>query len=74
MTQLATGAILAGYVPEGEFAKSNGIGRRTVWRYRNQPNGLPSVEFGGRIYIPIEESREWLRARIKRPNQRRRAG
>jgi hypothetical protein len=34
-------------------------------------NGLPFVEFGGRIYIPIEEARDWLRNRIKRPNRRR---
>jgi hypothetical protein len=65
--------IMADYAGEDEFARINGISKRTVERYRAQPDGLPYLEFGGRIHIPIEESREWLRARIKRPNQRRRA-
>jgi hypothetical protein len=66
--------ILAGdYALEDDWAAQNGISKRSVERYRAQPDGLPFVEFGGRIHIPIPESREWLRSRIKRPNQRRRA-
>lgn len=66
-------SILDGYDPEPVFAAGAHISTRTTARYRNQPNGLPYVEFGGRIYIPREEARDWLRSRIKRPNQRRTA-
>jgi hypothetical protein len=69
-----TGAdILSGYAGQEEFAKSNRISARTVARYRNQANGLPSVTFGGRIFIPIDEASAWLRAQVRRPNQRRAA-
>jgi hypothetical protein len=67
------GGILDGYCEQAAWAADARIAERTVARYRSQPDGLPFVEFGGKIYIPIEESREWLRSRIKRPNQRRRA-
>lgn len=65
--------ILTDYAPEEKFAEANNISIRTAERYRAQPDGLPFVEFGGRIYIPIEESREWLRSRIKRPNHERKS-
>ncbi|SDR52671.1 hypothetical protein SAMN05519103_04561 [Rhizobiales bacterium GAS113] len=65
--------ILAGYIREDEFAAKAGISRRTASRYRNQVDGLPFLEFGGWIYIPISAAREWLQARIKHPNQRRKA-
>ncbi|MFO1125100.1 MAG: hypothetical protein U1E25_07350 [Methylocystis sp.] len=65
--------VLAGYVDEVTFAAEARISQRTSARYRKQPDGLPYVEFGGRIYIPLTEAREWLGAKIKRPNQRRRA-
>jgi hypothetical protein len=63
--------ILAGYIRDDEFAKSVKISRKTSARYRGQPDGLPFMEFGGRIYIPIEAAREWLRSRVKHPNPRR---
>jgi hypothetical protein len=75
MTQSASARpdadIRAGYAPEDEFAKSNGLGRRTVYRYRNQPHGLPWLTFGGRVYIPIAEASDWLKNQVRRPNQRR---
>lgn len=66
-------SILAGYLTEQDFADGAKISVRTVARYRSMPDGLPYVEFGGRIYIPIEDAREWLRNRVKRPNPRRKA-
>jgi len=63
--------ILDGYVPEDEFALAAKASRRTIYRYRNQPNGLPYLEWCGRIYIPLEEARRWLESRVHRPNRRR---
>lgn len=65
--------ILEGSEPEAAFAAANKISQRTSARYRNQPNGMPWFEWGGRVYIPIEPAREWLKARIRRPNPRRKA-
>lgn len=65
--------LLDGYVTEPTFAAGANISQRTCTRYRNQPDGLPYVEFGGRIYIPIAEARAWLECKIKSPNQRRRS-
>jgi hypothetical protein len=67
-----TASILSGAAPEAKFASDNGISQRTVARYRNQTDGLPYFEFGGRVFIPIEEARAWLQARVKRPNPSRR--
>ncbi len=45
--------ILAGLMPEQEFANQIKVTTRTVKRMRRrQPDGLPWVEIGGRIYIP----------------------
>ncbi len=65
--------ILDGYVEQSKFAEGAGVCMRTVERYRSQPNGLPFLPFGGKIYIPLDEAREWLKDRVKRPNQRRAA-
>jgi hypothetical protein len=67
------GGILDDYDEQTAWAAAAKVAERTVARYRAMPDGLPFVEFGGKIYIPREESREWLRSRIKRPNQRRRS-
>jgi hypothetical protein len=68
----STQSFLAGYQTEPQFAQDADISTRTSSRYRNQPDGLPYVMWGGKVYIPIEPAREWLRSRIKRPNARRR--
>ena len=51
-------SILAGYIREDKFATAANISLRTSARYRGQPDGLPFLEFGGRIYIPIDAARE----------------
>jgi hypothetical protein len=66
--------ILTGFAEQTEFARNHRISARTVARYRNRPNGLPSVVFGGRVFIPIDEALAWLRSQVRRPNQRRKAG
>jgi hypothetical protein len=66
--------ILAGFVPEDEFATANQIHARTVKRYRDQPDGLPYLIWGNRVYIPTEAAREWLLKRVRRPNPTKRWG
>lgn len=61
-------SILDGYVTEQQFADSARISARTVARYRGQKDGLPFLEFGGRIYIPVEGARDWLKSKVKKPN------
>ena len=63
--------ILAGYIEQSQFARTHHIATRTVARYRNQVDGLPSVSFGGRVYIPLREAGTWLSSRINYPNKRR---
>jgi hypothetical protein len=68
----ADASILTGCVKESVFCEKNGpISRRTGARYRNQPDGLPYIMWGGEVWIPIYEGREWLKRRIRRPNPRR---
>jgi hypothetical protein len=72
MNRKQTASILDGYAPEGEFARDNKLSPRTVAEYRKQPNGLPFVMWGGQVYIPIEQARQYLAARVKSPNPSRR--
>jgi len=65
--------ILDGAARESDFAKANNVSPRTVARYRSQPDGLPFFMWGGEVFIPLREAKEWLQARVKRPNARRRA-
>ena len=65
--------ILDGFAPEDEWAEANEITPRTCARYRNRPDGLPFVRFGGRVFIDVAGAREWLRKRIVRRNPTRRA-
>jgi hypothetical protein len=67
-------SVLDGFVPEERFASDNHISPRTSRRYRLQPDGLPFLEWGGKIYIHVETARDWLlRSRMKHPNPRRKA-
>jgi hypothetical protein len=62
------------YAPEAAWAVEHNVSQRTVKRYRDAPNGLPYLVWGGEIYIPRHEGAEYIRARVKRRNQRRRSG
>jgi hypothetical protein len=66
--------ILADFDLQEHFARNNGpISERSCKRYRDQPDGLPYLEWGGRIYIgPRSEARAWLMRRVRRPNPLRR--
>jgi hypothetical protein len=57
--------ILDGFAPRETFADDNGTTTRTVDRYRSE--GLPWVNWNGRIYIgPLDEARAWLMSRVRR--------
>ena len=49
------------------------LSKRTISRYENQPDGLPSIEVGGRKFYRIEAVREWLRRRERHRNPRRKS-
>lgn len=61
-------AILSDYMPKAQFASELGCHERTIDNYRSQPNGLPSLTIGGKVYIPIADAREWIARRVARPN------
>ncbi len=44
------------------------MAERTVARYENEPDGLPSLIIGGRRKYRIESVRAWLERRERRPN------
>ncbi len=56
--------ILEGFIKEEDFAKANGLTRRSVARYREQ--GLPWMRWGREIWIDVEGGRQWLKARVQR--------
>jgi hypothetical protein len=61
---------LAQYERESEWAEAHGVCQRTVARYRAR--GLPYLFFGGYVWIPKLEGREWIAGRVKRRNPSRR--
>jgi hypothetical protein len=60
--------LLDDYAPEDALAKSWSVDRRTIARYRNEPNGLPFMKLGGKVYIHIPGAKEWIRRRTLRRN------
>ena len=65
--------ILDGYVDRAELARQMRCSERTIWRYENLPDGLPSVMIGGRKFYPVAGVKAWLAKREQRPNPRRAA-
>jgi hypothetical protein len=66
--------LLADYMPRATLADQLGVCERSIARYENEPDGLPSTTIGGRKMYRLDSVRSWLAAREYRPNQRRRAG
>jgi len=61
---------LSEYESEADWAAGLGISQRTAARYRAL--GLPFLPFGGFVWIPKQEGREWIASRVKRRNPPRR--
>jgi hypothetical protein len=58
------------YERETTWAPAQGITQRTSKRYRDQ--GMPYLLWGGIVYIPKREGREYIASRVRRRNPRRR--
>jgi hypothetical protein len=58
-------------IPDAELASRWNVTTRTLKRYEDLPNGLPSWMIGGKKYRAVRVSSEWLAGRVKKPNQRR---
>lgn len=55
---------------EPDWARDHNICARTSARHRNRPNGLPYIEWAGKIWIPIAEGEQYLASLVKRRNVR----
>ena len=60
------------YQEEADWAREKRISRRTSTRHRNRTNGLPFLEWGGKIYIPRVEGQDYIDSLVKRPDPARR--
>lgn len=67
MTITDTG-LMADYRDEPTMAKELHVTPRTMARYRNEPDGLPYLLLGGRVYYHLPTVRRWLEQRIVKPN------
>jgi hypothetical protein len=65
--------LLADFLDLDAFAAQVARHPRTVHRWRNEPDGLPSTKMGNRILIHVPTAREWLLGKMKPPNPRRTA-
>ena len=68
---MSSHAILADYLDRAALATQLDVSPRTIIRYEQQPDGLPSTTIGGRKLYRIESVVTWLRSRETRPNRRR---
>jgi hypothetical protein len=66
MSNITNHDFLAEYERESDWAAGLGVHPRTVARYRDA--GLPFLRFGGFVWIPKKEGREWIAGRIHRKN------
>jgi hypothetical protein len=69
-------SLLDDYISLDKLTEEFGLGgkpvsRRTIARYENEPDGLPSVMIAGRKYYRRAVVREWLLKRERHPNPRR---
>jgi hypothetical protein len=57
---------MTGYQREDHFAKENGVSQRTVARKRQEPDGIPFTEWGGRVYVHVEGARKYIEQRTRK--------
>jgi hypothetical protein len=65
---MAMPELLENHVDRGSLARQLGVSERTVFRYENQPDGLPSLLLGGRRMYKLDSVRAWLERRERKPN------
>lgn len=64
--------LLNDFIPRDQLANALNLSERTLLRYEQQPDGLPSLLIGGRKFYRAQSVRDWLARRETRPNPRRR--
>jgi hypothetical protein len=65
---MAMPELLENYLDRGSLARQLGVSERTIHRYENQPDGLPSLLIGGRRMYKLDSIRAWLERRERHPN------
>jgi DNA-binding transcriptional MerR regulator len=60
--------LLEDYIDRLTLAEELGVNWRTIHRYENQPDGLPSLLIGGRRMYRLESVRAWLKSRERQRN------
>ena len=65
--------IMEAYLDRASLAGELRCSERTIARYENLPDGLPSTIIAGRKFYRVVAVREWLNRRERHPNKRRRA-
>jgi hypothetical protein len=68
---MTTTTLLEGYISRADAARESNTSERTLARYENVPDGLPSILWAGRKYYRIEAFRDFLLRRERKPNPRR---
>lgn len=65
-----TSNFLDGFQLEDDWCGEVGVTPRTCQRYRlTESPGLPYVVLGGKIYIKLDEGKQWLANRTRRRNR-----
>ena len=74
LTDTSTPRLLDGWLELETFARDE-VKRhpRTVKRWTGEPEGLPYAMLGKTVMIHVPTARDWLFARMRRPNKRRAA-
>jgi hypothetical protein len=74
LTDTSTPHLLDGWLELEDFARDEVRKHpRTVTRWTKGPDGLPVAYLGKTPIIHVQTAREWLFARMRRPNRRRSA-
>ena len=60
--------LLEDYIDRLTLAEELRVNWRTVHRYENQPDGLPSLLIGGRRMYRLESVKAWLERRERQRN------
>lgn len=68
---METSGILADYLDRETLARQLGCSERTIARYEEAADGLPSLMVGGRKFYRIAAVQTWLAKRERKPNPRR---
>jgi hypothetical protein len=68
---MAQQELLADFVEEHELAAQLRRHPRTIVRWTGEPDGLPFMKLGYQRLYHVPTVRDWLMARVRKPNPRR---